>query len=138
MSFLLDDGKAVLTGDTLLAGGHYGPALSRHGGSAWSLCDSLFHKLFTLPDDCVVLPGHDYGGGLHSTIGREKALMVAQSCGNTMEDFVKLVNSKQAENNVRLPRDTDVIVASNMKDGATPFHLRSLRTRVKQRWGIFG
>ena len=137
MSFLLDDGKAVLTGDTLLAGGHYGPALLARCGSALSLCDSLFHKLFTLPDDCVVLPGHDYGGGLHSTIGRERAL-IAQSCGNTMEEFVEFVNSKQAENTVPLPKDTDIIVASNMKDGATPFHLRSLRTRVKQRWGIFG
>lgn len=134
MSFLLDDGKAVLTGDTLLVGG-YGAVLS--DGSAFSFCDSLFHKLFILPDSCVVLPGHDFGGGLHSTIGRERAL-VEEHCGNTMEDFVDFFNSKAAGNNFQLPRDSEIVVACNMKDGAKPFHLHSLRTRVKQRWGIFG
>ncbi len=80
MSFLLDDGKAVITGDTLLVGG-CGAVLEKNGGSAWSLCDSLFHKLFTLPADCVVLPGHEYHGGISSNIGREM-LTATTECGN--------------------------------------------------------
>ncbi|KAL7538137.1 hypothetical protein ACHAXR_008317, partial [Thalassiosira sp. AJA248-18] len=131
MSFLLDDGKAVLTGDTLLVDG-YGPVLA--SGSARSFFDSLFHKLLILPDSCIVLPGHDFGGGLHSTIGHERSL-IEEQCGN-MEDFVQFVNRK-SDNNMTLPKE-NMIIASNMKDGATPFNLRSLRTRVKHRWGIFG
>ena len=37
-------------------------------GSFADLRDSIHHKLFTLPDDTVVLPGH----GPPTTIGREK------------------------------------------------------------------
>ncbi|KAL9189934.1 hypothetical protein ACHAXT_009609 [Thalassiosira profunda] len=136
ISFLLDDGKAVLTGDTLLVGGP-GPVLEESGGSAWSLCDSLFHKLFdTLPHATIVLPGHDFGGGLTTTIGRERALLVPW-WGETMEDFVVFVNSR-ADGKLFLPKDADENFACNMKDGATSFNLRSLRTRRGQRWGIFG
>lgn len=132
--FLLDDGKAVLTGDTLLVGGP-GPVLE--GGSAWSLCDSIFHKLFTLPEDCVVLPGHDYGGGLHSTIGKEMRSLTPK-VGNTMEDFTSYANSSERKGFVAPGRETSIAFHANMKDGAKPFHLHSLRTRAKHRWGIFG
>jgi len=33
---------------------------------------SIKNKLFTLPDDTIVLPGHDYGPSPTSTIGKEK------------------------------------------------------------------
>ena len=134
MSFMLDDGKAVLTGDTLLVG-TCGQVLEN--GSAWSLCDSLFHKLFTLPGDCVVLPGHDFGGGVHSTIGAEMKHLVGE-CGSTMEDFIDYVKHEQHAQRFPAPKDTNITVACNVKDGAKPFHLRSLRTGPKQRWGIFG
>ncbi|KAL7536529.1 hypothetical protein ACHAWF_005488, partial [Thalassiosira exigua] len=133
MSFLLDDGKAILTGDCLLVGG-YGPVLE--SGSAWSFCDSLYHKIFALSDDCVVLPGHDFGEGGHSTIGREKDFLAQY--GNTTEDFVYTANIKQDKDRFPVPKDSDMIFACNLKDGAKPFHLHSFRTRVKDRWGIFG
>ena len=33
---------------------------------------SIQRKLFTLPDETAVLPGHNYGGSPTSTIGHEK------------------------------------------------------------------
>lgn len=60
----------VFTGDTLFVG-----AVGRTdlGGGSWeTLAASIHNKLFTLPDDTIVAPGHNYGDAPKSTIGREK------------------------------------------------------------------
>jgi glyoxylase-like metal-dependent hydrolase (beta-lactamase superfamily II) len=60
----------VFTGDTLFVG-----AVGRTdlGGGSWeTLVSSIQNKLFTLPDDTIVAPGHNYGDAPKSTIGREK------------------------------------------------------------------
>ncbi len=41
-------------------------------GDAGTLYDSITHKLYTLPDETLVYPGHDYRGNTVSTIGEEK------------------------------------------------------------------
>jgi glyoxylase-like metal-dependent hydrolase (beta-lactamase superfamily II) len=60
----------VLTGDTLFIGGVGRTDLP--GGSMEVLANSIHSRLFALPDDTVVLPGHNYGVTPTSTIGREK------------------------------------------------------------------
>lgn len=60
----------VITGDTLFVGGVGRTDLG--GGSFDVLQQSIRTKLFTLPDDTIVLPGHNYGVTPTSTIGREK------------------------------------------------------------------
>ncbi len=60
----------VLTGDTLFVGGVGRTDLP--GGSFQVLQASIRNRLFTLPDDTIVLPGHNYGFTPTSTIGREK------------------------------------------------------------------
>ena len=64
------DGR-VFTGDTLMIGGT-GRA-DFPGGDAGKQYDGIISSLFTLPDDTVVLPAHDYRGNHSSTIGIEKA-----------------------------------------------------------------
>jgi hydroxyacylglutathione hydrolase len=66
---LLVDGYAF-TGDTLFV-----EAVGRTdlpGGSGEVMFDSIQKKLCTLPDETVVLPGHNYGSMPTSTIGHEK------------------------------------------------------------------
>ena len=61
----------VFTGDTLFVG-----AVGRTdfpGGSWRMLSHSIRQKLFILPDDTIVMPGHNYGRMPSSTIGHEKA-----------------------------------------------------------------
>ncbi|MHC5762387.1 MAG: MBL fold metallo-hydrolase, partial [Nostoc sp.] len=41
-------------------------------GDAGILYDSVTQRLFTLPDETFVYPGHDYQGHIVSTIGEEK------------------------------------------------------------------
>ncbi len=60
----------VFTGDTLFVGSVGRTDLA--GGSWETLETSIRHRLFTLPDDTVVLPGHNYGQTPTSTIRREK------------------------------------------------------------------
>jgi hydroxyacylglutathione hydrolase len=66
---LLLDGY-VFTGDTLFV-----EAVGRTdlpGGSGEVMFDSIQKKLCTLPNETVVLPGHNYGSMPTSTIGHEK------------------------------------------------------------------
>lgn len=60
----------VFTGDTLFVGSVGRTDLPR--GSWDTLEASIRHRLFTLPDDTVVLPGHNYGPAPTSTIRQEK------------------------------------------------------------------
>jgi len=60
----------VFTGDTLFVGGVGRTDLG--GGSLQQLVSSIREKLFVLPNETVVAPGHDYGDSPKSTIGREK------------------------------------------------------------------
>ncbi|HRR41890.1 MAG TPA: MBL fold metallo-hydrolase, partial [Syntrophales bacterium] len=60
----------VFTGDTLFVG-----AVGRTdlpGGSWTVMYRSIKEKILTLPDDTIVLPGHNYGSSPTSTVGREK------------------------------------------------------------------
>ncbi|MDI6796769.1 MAG: MBL fold metallo-hydrolase [Desulfatibacillaceae bacterium] len=62
----------LFTGDTLFVGNVGRTDLP--GGDARQLLASIRQRLYTLPDDTIVWPGHDYGPAPYSTIGREKAL----------------------------------------------------------------
>lgn len=63
-------GSDLFTGDTLFVNGVGRTDLP--GASEKDLADSILNKLFTLPDETLVWPGHDYGDTPTSTIGREK------------------------------------------------------------------
>jgi glyoxylase-like metal-dependent hydrolase (beta-lactamase superfamily II) len=65
MSFLLEGHPVVFSGDTLFPGGAGNTSFP--GGDFEQIIASIDRKLFTLPADTLVLPGH----GLDTTIGTE-------------------------------------------------------------------
>ena len=69
-SICLYNNGMVFTGDTLFVGGVGRTDLG--GGSLNQLVASIRSKLFVLPDDTIVAPGHNYGDSPRSTIGKEK------------------------------------------------------------------
>jgi sulfur dioxygenase len=133
LSFVLDDKKAVLTGDTLLI--RDCARCDLPNSSAGSLFDSVQSKLYTLPDATIVFPGHDYNDQTRSTICDEKLHNPYLGIGkHSREEFSKIMESRKQP----CPKMMALTVPANMQDGAKPFFLRSLRTRVKERWAIFG
>jgi len=85
-------GDAVFTGDTLLIRGT-GRA-DFFGGDAGLQYDSIVGKLFTLPEQTVVLPAHDYRGNTASTIGEERRLN-PRLAGQTRDSYVALMANLQ-------------------------------------------
>jgi len=65
VSFVLEGWPILFSGDTLFPGG---PGNTTAGGDFPTIIRSIDERLFTLPADTLVLPGH----GLDTTIGAER------------------------------------------------------------------
>ncbi|CAE7696815.1 ETHE1 [Symbiodinium microadriaticum] len=109
MSFLLDDSSMVFTGDTLHIRG-CGRTDFQAGDSAL-LYQSVHSKLFTLPDDCMVYPAHDYNGRCMSTVGEEKAFNPRLT--KSKEEFIDIM----ANLGLSYPAQIDRALPANMKCG---------------------
>src|SRR3546814_5297056 len=66
MCFQLEDHPILFSGDTLFPGGPGNTTFE--GGDFATIIESLDRRLFTLPADTIVLPGH----GDRTTIGAER------------------------------------------------------------------
>lgn len=108
MAFLWRD--RVFSGDALLIDGCGRTDFQQ--GDAGQLYDSITQRLFTLPDNTLVYPGHDYRGQSFSSIAREK-YHNARLSGRSREDFIALM----AGLNLPLPHLMDVAVPLNLRAG---------------------
>jgi glyoxylase-like metal-dependent hydrolase (beta-lactamase superfamily II) len=79
----------LLTGDALLIRGCGRTDLQ--SGNAGTLYDTVTQRLFTMPDETLVYPAHDYKGRTVSTIGEEKRLNPRFS-DRTRDQFITLMN----------------------------------------------
>lgn len=89
VSYVLDDHSRVFTGDALLIRGTGRTDFQQ--GDPGKLYESITTKLFTLPDDAKVYPGHDYRGHTSSTIAEEKAANPRIGGGRSREEFVAIM-----------------------------------------------
>ncbi|WP_456085631.1 MBL fold metallo-hydrolase [Methylobacillus arboreus] len=108
VSYLVDD--RVFTGDSLLINGC--GRTDFQGGDAGTLYDSITNKLFTLPDETLVYPGHDYKGYRVSAIGQEKAIN-PRLAGKSREAFIAIMQALDLPK----PEMLDVAVPANRKLG---------------------
>lgn len=91
----LINGDRVLTGDSLLIRGC--GRTDFQSGDAATLYDSTTQKLFVLPEETLVYPGHDYRGHSVSTIGEEKNYN-PRFLGKTKASFIELMGSLNLPN----------------------------------------
>lgn len=100
----------LLTGDTLLIGGCGRTDFQL--GDAGALYDSITGRLFTLPDDTLVYPGHDYHGRWVSTIGEEKRTN-PRLANVSREQFIEIMR------NLDLPHPKKIAeaVPANLRGG---------------------
>jgi glyoxylase-like metal-dependent hydrolase (beta-lactamase superfamily II)/rhodanese-related sulfurtransferase len=86
MTYALDDSSMAFTGDALLIRGCGRTDFQE--GDARTLFRSVRGRIFSLPDDCLIYPGHDYRGLTQTSVGEEKLYnpRLAESIGEG--DFV--------------------------------------------------
>jgi glyoxylase-like metal-dependent hydrolase (beta-lactamase superfamily II) len=100
----------IFTGDALLINGC--GRTDFQGGDAGTLYDSITQRLFTLTDETLVYPGHDYQGRRVSCIGQEKTINM-RLAGKTREEFIGIMQQL----NLPKPKMIDIAVPANRKCG---------------------
>ncbi|MBC7802390.1 MAG: MBL fold metallo-hydrolase [Candidatus Parcubacteria bacterium] len=111
MSYVLDDESMAFTGDALLIRGCGRTDFQE--GDAHRLFSSVRERLFTLPDHCLIYPGHDYRGLTSSSVGEEKRYnpRLAESVGEG--DFVGYMTHLGLPH----PKLMQVAVPANLRSG---------------------
>jgi rhodanese-related sulfurtransferase len=111
MSYVLDDCSMAFTGDALFIRGCGRTDFQQ--GDARTLYRSVREQIFSLPDRCLVYPGHDYRGLTVTSVGEEKLYnpRLAESIGES--DFVGYMTNLGLPH----PKQMDVAVPANMKCG---------------------
>ncbi len=107
-SFKMND--RVFTGDTLLIRGT--GRTDFQNGDARAQYDSIFNRLFKLPDETHVFPAHDYKGQTVSTIGEERRFNPRLQVQNA-DEYAEIMNNLNLPN----PKMMDVAVPANLKLG---------------------
>jgi sulfur dioxygenase len=109
VSYQVDD--KVFTGDALLI--RSCGRCDFQGGSAEALFDSI-KRLFTLPEETLVYPAHDYSGRTLSSIWEEKAFNEMIGKNIDKQEFVRRVDAM----NLDLPKKIQIAVPANQVCGA--------------------
>ena len=107
----------VFTGDALLIEG-CGRTDFQQGDSD-ALYRSVREKLFSLPDDTLVYPAHDYKDRYVSTIAQEKKRNPRLGQDRTLEEFREIMSTL----NLPYPKFIDYAVPGNKQCGVCPSDL---------------
>jgi len=82
-------------------------------GSCLKMFDSINNKFYTLPDETLVYPGHDYNGNMVSTIGEEKQFNPRIPAGQNIEAFEQIMKNL----NLPAPKYLEQSVPANLVCG---------------------
>ena len=85
----------VFTGDILLI--HGSGRTDFQSGDAGRSYDSITGRLFTLPEETLVYPGHDYNGFTCSTIGEEKRFNPRLGGDRSREEYIEIMQNMKLE-----------------------------------------
>jgi glyoxylase-like metal-dependent hydrolase (beta-lactamase superfamily II) len=102
---------AVFTGDTLLI--RDCGRTDFQSGDAGTLYDSIMQQLFTLPDDTLIYPGHDYEGRSFSTVIEEKLHNPRIGNHKSRNDFIEIMNGLKRDP----PKRIHEALPSNLRCG---------------------
>ena len=107
-------GQRVMSGDALLIDGC--GRTDFQNGDADTLYRSVTGKLFSLPDETLVYPCHDYQGRHVSSIAQEKARNPRLGQGKSLEEFREIM----ANLKLAYPKFIDHAVPGNRRCGVCP------------------
>lgn len=111
MTFVLDDRSMAFTGDCLLVRGTGRTDFQQ--GDASAMFDSIRRRIFSLPDECLIYPAHDYRGLSVTSVGEEKRYNPRLGGEIGEDDFTGYMK------NLGLPHPKQIAVAvpANMQCG---------------------
>jgi len=115
-AYLIDNGtqKMLFSGDALLI-----EACGRtdfQSGDAATLYQSIHQKFFTLADETLVYPGHDYEGRFITSIAQEKQRNPRLGNNKPLNEFVTIMETMD----LPYPRKIDFAVPGNQQCGTCP------------------
>jgi len=111
LTYVTDDQRLAFTGDALLIRG--AGRCDFQQGNAATLFRSITGQIFSLPDDCLVLPGHDYSGRTMSSVGEERAFNPRIGGAADERDFVGFMENL----NLPHPKQLAIAVPANLRSG---------------------
>lgn len=111
VTYVTADRTCAFTGDSLMIRG--AGRTDFQSGNVEALWQSIRERLFSLPDNCIIYPGHDYHGRQASSVAEEKAFNPRIGGDARKEDFVGYMNNLGLPH----PKLLDMALPANMKSG---------------------
>jgi glyoxylase-like metal-dependent hydrolase (beta-lactamase superfamily II) len=111
VTYVTRDQDMAFTGDCLLIRG--AGRTDFQAGDAHRMWRSIREQIFSLPDDCLLYPGHDYSGRTVSTVAEERAFNPRIGGEAREEDFVGYMENMALPH----PRLIDIAVPANLRGG---------------------
>lgn len=102
---------SLFAGDVLLIRGS--GRTDFQSGDAGLSYDSITEKIFTLPDETLIYPAHDYNGFTCSTVAEERHFNPRLGSGRTRDDYIQIMESMKLDK----PSQMDEAVPSNLACG---------------------
>ena len=90
VTFVTAGHKHAFTGDALFIRGTGRTDFQQ--GDSNKLYESIQQKIFSLPDDTIIWPGHDYRGHTFTTVGEEKDFNPRVGGGKTATEFSDIMD----------------------------------------------
>ena len=111
LTYVLDDRSMAFTGDCLMIRGSGRTDFQQ--GDAAAMYRSIHEQIFTLPDDCLLYPAHDYRGLTVTSVAKERRFNPRIGGEIGIGDFTGYMK------NLRLahPKMIDVAVPGNLRCG---------------------
>ena len=111
LTYVLDDRSMAFTGDCLLIRGSGRTDFQE--GDAAAMYRSIREQIFTLPDECLIYPAHDYRGLTVTSVAEERRFNPRIGGEIALGDFTGYMD------NLRLahPKMLDVAVPANLRCG---------------------
>jgi sulfur dioxygenase len=114
ITLVWQDRGMAFTGDCLLVRGC--GRTDFQGGDARQLYRSIYEQIFTLPEACLLYPGHDYRGNTVTSVAEERAFNPRLGGRLSESDFVGYMENLGLPH----PKQLDVAVPANRKCGYSP------------------
>ena len=110
-TFVTNEQTMAFTGDCLLIRG--AGRTDFQSGDVHTLWGSIREKIFSLPDECLLYPGHDYMGRTVSTVTEEKKFNPRIGGDAREEDFAGYMNNLGLPH----PKQLDIALPANLRAG---------------------